>query len=283
MSAKRPEPPPENPGRYDADRPTSPPPPPKKSGDPYINSLRDEIADLKRQLAEADRAIEDLHRGYGEEYDRVLKKWEQSLIELAAAREREERLTKEVDRRGVVVEAAYLWLDGHYGFGRDAIDARRADGALKRAIEFTHRRRSGKGVDDSVEEEDRMSDSLELRKAVAAAVGWEWYDYRAGGGSAFAVESTPARTVRFDSGLWCEDQDENIRVMSFDDAIAACEAAGMIGENARVVIGGGRCQIQSIHRNSPFHDWVIKSRSDGATPTSLCRALLKALEAKHGD
>lgn len=99
---------------------------------------------------------------------------------------------------------------------------------------------------------------LELRKAVAEAVGWEW----CGGRVPCAyqrAEDMYSEQVRFLGGI------------SWDDAIAACEEAGvthvnLVAEEDVVrVLFSGYVPVTQGPRN----------------PESLCRALLKALEAKN--
>jgi hypothetical protein len=105
---------------------------------------------------------------------------------------------------------------------------------------------------------------VELRKAVAEAVGWEWIQPHG-----------------FEGYAWIRDTDEThlfSRKISWDDAIAACEAAGIKGnDDFQILIQPTRILIEYL---DPRHSWQELSYAVGSTPESLCHALLKALAAK---
>lgn len=133
-----------------------------------------------------------------------------------------------------------------------------------------------------------MNDELsgvELRRKVAEAVGWTWYDYMDEGDQSFAVQPDELRTVRLQHG-----PGELCSPISYNDAIAACEASGMLdfdwGPPNAVKRGLSLCKSR---QDGTFHaeinngcelGWVADN-SDG--PTAILRALLKALEAKNGN
>lgn len=105
---------------------------------------------------------------------------------------------------------------------------------------------------------------VELRRAVAEAVGWEWHD-DPWGGEVYTGEERTSWTQ------WLPDRNWN-------HAIKACEAAGI----CRIETNYVRSHIRVEIRATPFDGYFIGD-ADGHSSESLCRALLNALEAKHAN
>lgn len=93
-------------------------------------NYRAEIAELKRQLAEC--------QGWRESWMATASAQGELLTsmqsDISEAREREAGLTRLLDKRGTVLEAAQVWMDAHYGSQTSAQRRDDADTRLYDAV-----------------------------------------------------------------------------------------------------------------------------------------------------
>lgn len=101
-----------------------------------------------------------------------------------------------------------------------------------------------------------------LMKAVAEAVGWEWQ------GTAIVPWASDEKT----RGIRGRGHFHSDGPISWDDAMAACEAAGI----KHLIINWSSKSTQIVYEWSN-EAWV---KVKGTSPESLCRALLAAIEAR---